>query len=35
VDNKVGALCNFGTNPVAISAGQDLREFGVGLRIAF
>jgi predicted porin len=32
VDNKVGALCNFGTNPVAISAGQGLRAFAVGLR---
>lgn len=32
VNNKVGALCNFGTNPVAISAGQVLRGIAVGLR---
>ena len=34
VNNKVGALCNFGTNPLVISAGDDLRGFAVGLRTA-
>jgi predicted porin len=35
VSNQVGALCNFGSNPVAITAGQDLRGFAVGMRTVF
>jgi predicted porin len=35
VDNMVGALCNFGTNPVAISEAQDLHGIAVGLRTVF
>lgn len=35
VDNKAGNLCNFGTSPLTISAGQDPRGFGAGLRHVF
>jgi len=35
VNNKVGALCNFGSNPLAITAGQDLRGFAAGMRTRF
>jgi predicted porin len=35
VDNKVGRLCNFATNSVEITANQDLRGAGVGLRTDF
>lgn len=35
VDNRVGALCNFGTSPVAIAEGQGLRGFGAGMRIVY
>ncbi len=35
IDNKAGNLCNFGTSPLTISAGQDPRGLGVGLRHLF
>jgi predicted porin len=35
VNNKAGALCNFGSNPVEITSGQDLQGFAAGLRIIF
>jgi len=35
VDNRTGNTCNFGSNPVAISPGQDLRGAGLGLRVLF
>jgi predicted porin len=35
VNNKVGALCNFGANPLAITAGQDLRGIAAGARVRF
>lgn len=35
VDNKSGNLCNFGTSPLTISAGQDPRGFAAGLRHLF
>ena len=35
VNNRIGALCNFGTNPLAISEGQDLLGMAVGLRTGF
>ncbi len=35
INNKNGALCNFGTNPLAIAAGQDPLGLGIGLRTNF
>lgn len=35
VNNRSGSLCNFGTSPLAITAGQDPRGLGVGLRHTF
>jgi predicted porin len=35
VNNKVGALCVFAINPLAIAANQDLRGIGVGMRMEF
>lgn len=35
VNNKSGSLCNFGTSPLAITAGQDPKGLGVGLRHVF
>lgn len=35
VSNKVGSLCNFGTSPLAITAGQDPQAFAFGLRHNF
>ena len=35
VDNDVGSLCNFGTAPLTIGAGQDPRGASVGLRHTF
>ena len=35
VQNDVGNLCNFGTSPLAISAGQDPKAFAFGLRHTF
>lgn len=35
VNNHVGALCNFGANRLAISAGQDLRGMAAGIRTVF
>jgi hypothetical protein len=35
VNNKVGALCNFGSNPLAITAGQGLRGLAAGMRTRF
>jgi predicted porin len=35
VSNKVGSLCNFSTNQIPITARQDLRGAGVGLRTDF
>lgn len=35
VTNQVGALCNFGSNPVPITAGQGLRGFAAGMRTVF
>ncbi len=35
VDNDSTATCNFGTAPLGISAGQDPRGFGMGVRHTF
>jgi predicted porin len=35
VDNKVGRLCNFATSPLEITANQDLRGAGIGMRTDF
>lgn len=35
IDNDVGNLCNFGTSPLTIGAGQDPRGFAVGFRHTF
>jgi predicted porin len=35
VDNEAGSLCNFGTSPLPIAAGQDPRGFGIGVRHIF
>jgi predicted porin len=35
VDNKVGRLCNFGSNTLTITDGQDPQGFSLGLRHVF
>lgn len=35
VDNEVGNLCNFGTIPLTVSAGQDPVGYAIGLRHVF
>ena len=35
VNNDVGNLCNFGTSPLTITAGQDPRGFAIGARHLF
>lgn len=35
IDNEVGNLCNFGTAPLTIGAGQDPRGFSFGARHTF
>jgi hypothetical protein len=35
VNNRSGALCNLGANPLAITEGQDPRGVGLGIRHVF
>jgi predicted porin len=35
VNNKVGSLCNFGTSPLTITAGQDPQAYAFGVRHTF
>jgi predicted porin len=35
VQNRRGNSCNFGSNPIEIADGQDIRGFGAGLRTVF
>lgn len=35
IDNDVGNLCNFGTSPLTITAGQDPRGLAIGARHTF
>jgi predicted porin len=35
VNNKTGALCNFGSNTLSITDGQDPQGFGAGFRYVF